>query len=165
MTCNWNTSWTPTDKLDKCKWIQCINPPQVRTVRMRDKKQQNIVISSLQMEQTLCLTGMGSQWSSLITAVTAAPLRTCILRWTGIRYPGTWPVCMMGPGMFLRHGRCVWSVRVSRLGNRKLMNNIFRHELHWAPYPPPLWYLGMVQGLSVQHTDLIHMRALWTVSE
>ena len=39
MTCNWNTSWTPTDKLDKCKWIQCINPPQVRTVRMRNKKQ------------------------------------------------------------------------------------------------------------------------------
>ena len=28
MICNWNKSWTPTDKLDKCKWVQCINPPQ-----------------------------------------------------------------------------------------------------------------------------------------
>jgi hypothetical protein len=36
MTCNWNKSWTPTDKLDKCKWIQCINPPQVRTNMITD---------------------------------------------------------------------------------------------------------------------------------
>ena len=27
MTCNWNKSWTPTNMLDKCVWIQCIDPP------------------------------------------------------------------------------------------------------------------------------------------
>ena len=29
MTCSWNKSWTPTDTLDKCVWVQCINPPEV----------------------------------------------------------------------------------------------------------------------------------------
>jgi hypothetical protein len=29
--CNWNKSWTPVDTLDSCVWVQCINPPQVKT--------------------------------------------------------------------------------------------------------------------------------------
>ena len=31
MGCNWNKTWTKTDMLDECVWIQCINPPQVDT--------------------------------------------------------------------------------------------------------------------------------------
>ena len=25
--CNWNNSWTPTDSLDSCDWVQCLYPP------------------------------------------------------------------------------------------------------------------------------------------
>ena len=27
MTCNWNNSWTLTDTLDECRWVQCLYPP------------------------------------------------------------------------------------------------------------------------------------------
>ena len=27
MSCNWNKTWSPTDQLDPCVWVQCINPP------------------------------------------------------------------------------------------------------------------------------------------
>ena len=30
MSCNWNKSWTPSDTLDECVWVQCINPPKVK---------------------------------------------------------------------------------------------------------------------------------------
>ena len=30
MECNWNQTWTRTDVLDTCSWIQCLNPPEVR---------------------------------------------------------------------------------------------------------------------------------------
>ena len=29
MECNWNQTWTRTDVLDTCNWIQCLNPPEV----------------------------------------------------------------------------------------------------------------------------------------
>ena len=31
MVCNWNKTWTEYDTLDKCIWVQCINPPQPPT--------------------------------------------------------------------------------------------------------------------------------------
>jgi hypothetical protein len=29
MECQWNKTWTPVDSLDPCRWVQCIDPPQV----------------------------------------------------------------------------------------------------------------------------------------
>ena len=29
MTCNWNKTWTRSDTLDRCDWVQCLHPPQV----------------------------------------------------------------------------------------------------------------------------------------
>ena len=29
MQCQWNKTWTPTDILDECVWVQCMYPPQV----------------------------------------------------------------------------------------------------------------------------------------
>ena len=31
LTCNWNRSWTETDHLDPCVWIQCLYPPEPPT--------------------------------------------------------------------------------------------------------------------------------------
>jgi hypothetical protein len=28
MQCNWNETWTRTDTLDECVWIECLHPPQ-----------------------------------------------------------------------------------------------------------------------------------------
>ena len=33
MSCNWNKSWTPSDTLDECVWVQCINPPKVKPLK------------------------------------------------------------------------------------------------------------------------------------
>ena len=27
MQCNWNQTWTLTDQLDDCVWVQCLYPP------------------------------------------------------------------------------------------------------------------------------------------
>ena len=29
MECNWNQTWTRTDTLDSCVWVQCLYPPDV----------------------------------------------------------------------------------------------------------------------------------------
>ena len=29
LQCNWNKTWTRTDTLDKCDWVQCLYPPEV----------------------------------------------------------------------------------------------------------------------------------------
>ena len=31
MECNWNQTWTRTDTLDSCVWVQCLYPPDVST--------------------------------------------------------------------------------------------------------------------------------------
>ena len=28
LTCNWNKTWTPSNELDNCVWVACINPPK-----------------------------------------------------------------------------------------------------------------------------------------
>ena len=30
LECNWNKTWTRTDSLDTCVWVQCLYPPEVR---------------------------------------------------------------------------------------------------------------------------------------
>ena len=30
LQCNWNQTWTRTDSLDPCEWVQCLYPPEVR---------------------------------------------------------------------------------------------------------------------------------------
>ena len=30
LQCNWNQTWTRTDSLDACDWVQCLYPPEVR---------------------------------------------------------------------------------------------------------------------------------------
>ena len=36
LTCNWNKTWTPTTELDQCVWIQCINPPEVKSLKFKE---------------------------------------------------------------------------------------------------------------------------------
>ena len=33
LQCNWNQTWTQTDILDQCDWVQCLYPPEVRPCR------------------------------------------------------------------------------------------------------------------------------------
>jgi hypothetical protein len=35
MECNWNQTWTRTDTLDECSWIECMHPPQVGPLQCR----------------------------------------------------------------------------------------------------------------------------------
>ena len=32
MECNWNQTWTKTDVLDTCVWVQCLYPPDVSLI-------------------------------------------------------------------------------------------------------------------------------------
>ena len=33
LQCNWNKTWTRTDTLDVCDWVQCLNPPEVSAMK------------------------------------------------------------------------------------------------------------------------------------
>ena len=59
MECNWNQTWTRTDVLDTCHWIQCLDPPQVGLPHPLVTQ-----YSSRRREPRCSWSGTGSRWIS-----------------------------------------------------------------------------------------------------
>ena len=87
--CNWNNSWTPTDSLDSCDWVQCLYPPPP-PVSSHFNSQKT---ARLHLRNTLgCrCSGRASQSTSTTTSATPAGWRTPSssgTRWVGTVHMG-----------------------------------------------------------------------------
>lgn len=62
MQCNWNNTWSPVDSLDQCKWVACINPPQVR---IQNRTFQNVIYNHSHFIQPPPETQLFSQYDGI----------------------------------------------------------------------------------------------------
>ena len=80
--CNWNKTWTRTDSLDPCAWVQCTNPPQVKCLYL--KKSLDFLIPALNLSILETLYWRVFLWFQLISFLVAAtwgkPYHACMGR-------------------------------------------------------------------------------------